>query len=137
MVRSIGRRTGAREREEVGVSDAMDVLAMLGPHAGASTGLLEGVARRVVGEGAAVGKREVRREEVLVLLGLVMRLRVGRERWGVVGEYYTVGAIADASPEDEEVAETVVDSLVGDESEQVVLTSEQLSRGMDLMVSSS
>jgi hypothetical protein len=61
-------------------------------------------------------------------------LRVKKEIWGSGGSYFNVGDIAEAGSADAELTEALVNSLAEHKSEQP-LTSEQLLKAIDLMVS--
>lgn len=124
-------------RIESVLTDAMDVLAMVGPqfiHRGPTAEQLKSVARNLLVPG--VMEKEVRREEISILMSLLIRLRVKKEKWGSWGTYYNHGDIAQASPADAELTEILVNSLAGDNYKGPI-TFERLLRAMDLMVSAS
>lgn len=142
LFRSIGiSRTTTQPTErsiqiDSSLSDAMDVLVMVVPqfvHGCPSPEQLEVVARKLFTVGPAA-TRDVGREEVSTLIGLLLRLRVKKEMWGSGGSYFNVGDIAEAGSADAELTEALVNSLAEHKSEQP-LTSEQLLKAIDLMVS--
>ncbi|KAI0144916.1 hypothetical protein BJ166DRAFT_80603 [Pestalotiopsis sp. NC0098] len=106
------------------LSDAMDVLVMLGPqfiHAMPSEGQLEAVARRLFASGDAAVRGAVRRQDVSTLMDLVLSMRLRKEKWGLIHHY---GSVVEAGPADEEFTNVLVASLATDESE--FITPEQL-----------
>ncbi len=116
------------------LSDAMDVLIVVVPqfmHAAPSPEQLEVVARKLFAGEPTLTQREVRRDVVSILMNLLLRMRLNKEKWG---SFYHLSAFAEASPADEELTEALVNSLTGDESEQTV-TSDQLLRAIDMLVS--
>ena len=116
------------------LSDAMDVLIMLVPqfmHAAPSPEQLEVVARNLFAREPTLTQREVRREDVSILMDLLLRMRLTNEKWG---SSYHLGDFVDASPADKELTEALVNSLIGDGSEQIV-TSDQLLLAIDIVVS--
>jgi hypothetical protein len=128
----------AETRIESVLSDALDVLSYTGPefiHLGPTPEQLETVARRLLIGG--VMEREERREELSILIGLLVRLRVKKEKWEACGRYYNHGNFAQAGPADAELTEILVNSLAGDKYQEESITSERLLRAMDLMVSAS
>ncbi|ETS77037.1 hypothetical protein PFICI_10911 [Pestalotiopsis fici W106-1] len=107
------------------LSDAMDVLVMVGPqfiHAMPSERQLETVARRLFISGPAAERGSARREDVSNLMELLLRLELNEEKWG---SYYHYGHILQADPANEEFTEALVDALMGGENKQV-MTPEQL-----------
>ncbi|KAI0013671.1 hypothetical protein F4779DRAFT_347726 [Xylariaceae sp. FL0662B] len=114
------------------VSDAMDVLVMIGPqfiHAVPSQEQLEGVARKLFTGGPAVAQRTLTRKEVSVLVSLMLRMRLEEEKWG---SSYNFGDITQASPADEGLTEALVSCLAGDKHERTI-TSEQLLGAINLL----
>ncbi|OBT70954.1 hypothetical protein VF21_10226 [Pseudogymnoascus sp. 05NY08] len=114
------------------LSDAMDVFIMVGPqfmHAAPSPEQLEAVARNLFAREPTLTQREVRREDVSTLVDLLLRMRLNKEKWG---SFYHLGDFVDASPADNELTEALVNSLIGDGSEQTV-TSDQLLRAIDIV----
>ncbi|KAH8899992.1 hypothetical protein GQ53DRAFT_206193 [Thozetella sp. PMI_491] len=116
------------------MSDAMDVLVMIGPqfmHATPPAELLEGVARKLLAGEPAVAQREIRRNDVSTLIDLLLRIKLKKEKWG---SFYHFGEFADANPADEALTEALVHSLIGDKSEsEQTVTSEQLIGAQDLL----
>lgn len=118
---------------EPSLSDAMDVLVMLGPqfiHAMPSEGQLEAVARRLFASGDAAVRGAVRRQDVSTLMDLVLSMRLRKEKWGLIHHY---GSVVEAGPADEEFTNVLVASLATDESE--FITPEQLLSSKITMVS--
>ncbi len=116
------------------VSDAMDVLVMVGPqfiHALPPQEQLKGVARKLFTGGPAVAQSAVTRKEVSALMSLMLRMRLKEDKWG---SCYHFGDVTEASPADEGLTETLVSCLAGDKREQTI-TSEQLLRATNLLVS--
>ena len=116
----------------------MDVLSIISPefiHLGPTPEQLETVSRKLLVR--VVTQREVRREELSTLIGLLIRMRVMKEKWGPCGRYYNHGNFAQAGPADAELTEILVNSLDGDKYQEEPITSERLLRAMDLMVSAS
>lgn len=116
------------------LSDAMDVLVMVGPqfmHAMPSSEQLETVARKLFAEGPATTRGAVRREEISALISLLLRLKLEKEKWGF---FYNLGDVVEASPGDEGFTEALVNSLTCDDGNQTI-TNELLLRAIDLMAS--
>ncbi|KAI1127404.1 hypothetical protein F5Y10DRAFT_242974 [Nemania abortiva] len=114
------------------VSDAMDVLIMVGPqfiHAAPSPAQLEAVARRLVAEGPVVERRIVRRKDISTLMSLLQRIKL---KEGNRGSFYNPGSISETNQTDEALTEAVVKSLTGDQSGEDV-TLDQLRGSTDLM----
>ncbi|KAF2967832.1 hypothetical protein GQX73_g5761 [Xylaria multiplex] len=115
------------------LSDAMDVLVMIGPqfiHSVPSESQLGSVARRLFADGPAVSQRNVvMRKDILVLMDLLLRLRLQEERWA--GSYH-FGTVVEAESARGDLTEAIVDCLTGRCNEQYV-TIQQLSKQMDLM----
>ncbi|OBT60744.1 hypothetical protein VE03_10877 [Pseudogymnoascus sp. 23342-1-I1] len=139
MFRSIGvpetttRSSNQQNGMASALSDAMDVLIMVVPqfiHAAPWPEQLEVVARKLFAGEPTLTQREVRREDVSTLMNLLLRMRLNKEKWGW---FYHLGDFAEASLENEELTEALVNSLTGDESEQAV-TSDQLLRAIDIVV---
>ena len=53
-------------------------------------------------------------EEVSILVDLLLRMRLKKEKWGVL---YNLGDFAEVNPTDEELARTLVSCLIGNERE--------------------
>lgn len=115
------------------LSDAMDVLVMLGPqfiHAMPSEEQLEAVARRLFVSGSAAARRAVGRQDVSTFMDLLLRMRLRKEKWGLLHHY---GSVVEAGPADEEFTNALVSSFSTDESE--IITPEQLLGSKTTMVS--
>lgn len=115
------------------LSDAMDVLVMLGPqfiHAMPSEAQLEAVARRLFASGNAAARTAVRRQDVSTLMDLLLRMRLRKEKWGLLHHY---GSVVEDSPADEEFTNALASSLLTEESE--IITPEQLLSSKSTMVS--
>ena len=143
LFRSIGISTTTTQlmehslQDDPCLSDAMDVLIMVGPqfvHGGPSPEQLEFVARRLCAEEPVVTQRNVGQKELSTLIGLLLRLRVTKGVWGSGGSYFNVGDIAKACSADAELTEALADSLLDQKSEQPT-TSQQLLRVINLMAS--
>ncbi|OBT99608.2 hypothetical protein VE01_02857 [Pseudogymnoascus verrucosus] len=116
------------------LSDAMDVLIVVVPqfmHAAPSPEQLEVVAPNLFAREPILTQRELRREDVSILMDLLLRMRLSEEKWGLV---YHLGDCVDASPADKELTEALVNSLTGDGSEKIV-TYDQLLLAIDTVVS--
>lgn len=119
------------------LSDTMDVLIMIGPqfiHAAPSSEQLEIVARKLFAKEPFIKQRKVKRKEISILMSLLLRIRLKKEKWGSWGSYYNLGDFAEANLVDKTLTEVLVNSLMGNESDQTI-TSEQLLKAMDLIVS--
>lgn len=118
------------------LSDVMDVLVMLGPHdmnAIPSVEQLEMVARRLLAVGPAVVQRAVRRKEVSILMSLLLRMRLSKDKWRL---YYNLGDFVEANMANDELTEALVNSLAGCEGEtydRTIITFEQLLGATDLV----
>ncbi|KAK5994865.1 hypothetical protein PT974_03251 [Cladobotryum mycophilum] len=93
------------------VSDAMDVLVMTAP------------------QFMHVAQREVKREHVSTLIGLLLRMRLKKDKWAWL---YHHGDFAEANPAAEELAEALTGSLFGNESDQT-MAPKQLSEAISLI----
>ncbi|TRX89572.1 hypothetical protein FHL15_009481 [Xylaria flabelliformis] len=115
------------------LSDAMDVLVMIGPqfmHAMPSEPQLESVARKLFVEGPPVaGGQVVRREDLSALIRLLLRLRLKERIWGTRCHF---GNLVEAESGEEYLTEVLVDTLTGDNSGQIV-TFQQLTGAIDLI----
>ncbi|KAK6220718.1 hypothetical protein LQW54_001909 [Pestalotiopsis sp. IQ-011] len=114
------------------LSDAMDVLVMLGPqfiHAMPSEGQLEAVARRLFASENVAARGAVRRQDVSVLMNLLLRMRLRKGKWGRLHHY---GSIMEAGPADEELTRVLVASLAGDANE--IIAPEQLLKSKVTMI---
>ncbi|TGJ80427.1 hypothetical protein E0Z10_g8334 [Xylaria hypoxylon] len=115
------------------LSDAMDVLVMVGPqftHAVPSEPQLGSAARKLFADGPAVAQRDVvRREDISVLIGLLLRLRLQEEKWA---RSYPFGAVIEAGSARTDLTEVFVDSLTERYNEQDI-TVQHLSGQADLM----
>ncbi|KAI1755548.1 hypothetical protein F4782DRAFT_408779 [Xylaria castorea] len=115
------------------VSDAIDVLVMIGPqfmHAVPSESQLESVARKLFAEGpSVVGRQVVRREDVSVLIRLLLRLRLEERRWDTRCH---LGNLVEAESTEGDLTEVLVDTLTGDDSGQLI-TFQQLAGAIDLI----
>ncbi|KAI0438938.1 hypothetical protein F4803DRAFT_554568 [Xylaria telfairii] len=116
-----------------GLSDAMDVLVMLGPqfiHAVPSEPQLESVARKLFAEGPPVARRQVmKREDVSVLIDLLLRLRLEERTWSTC---CYIGHLATVESGEADLTQVLIDALTGDNSGQMI-TIQQLSGAITLM----
>ncbi|KAJ9138370.1 hypothetical protein NKR23_g8493 [Pleurostoma richardsiae] len=113
------------------VSDASDVLVMVGPqfmHAMPSTELLDLTARRLLAGGPTVARRAVSPEEVSTLMSLLLRTKLGKNKWG---SFYHHGSVAEANPADEGLIEALVDSLT--QKSERAMTSEHFLEAVNLL----
>ncbi|KAL3418043.1 hypothetical protein PVAG01_11052 [Phlyctema vagabunda] len=113
------------------VSDAMDVLIMVGPqfmHAAPTPEQLEIVARTLFATKASL-QTEIKRQDMKTLIVLLLRLELQKEKWATL---YNFGEIVDSSPIVEELAEALVNSLIGNSSEEDT-ASEQIVHAMNLV----
>ncbi|KAI1108730.1 hypothetical protein F5Y14DRAFT_69625 [Nemania sp. NC0429] len=103
------------------LSDAMDVLVMIGPqfmHAGPSEPQLEDVARKLFTEGLPVARREVvRREDLSGLVDLLLRLELQE---GTSGARCHFGDAVQATSGEGGLTEALVDALAGDHDGQTI-----------------
>ncbi|KAI0555030.1 hypothetical protein F4679DRAFT_525795 [Xylaria curta] len=115
------------------LSDTMDVLVMIGPqfmHAIPSEPQLESVARKLFAEGPPLAEGQmVRREDLSALIRLLLRLRLEERRWGTRCHF---GNLVEAEPREEDLTESLVDALTGDDSGQMI-TFQQLTEAIDLI----
>ncbi|KAI1826670.1 hypothetical protein F4861DRAFT_536712 [Xylaria intraflava] len=114
------------------LSDAMDALVMVGPqfmHAIPSEAQLEKVAQKLLSEGPVVARRPVKRGELSILMSLLLRLRLQKEKWG---SSYHLGDVVEASPADDGLTEALVNSLAEHENE-TTMDPGRLLRAVDLM----
>ncbi|KAI0872530.1 hypothetical protein GGS24DRAFT_431822 [Hypoxylon argillaceum] len=131
------RRFSAQQETEdaasSALSDAMDVLIMVGPqfiHAVPSETQLESVARRLFADGPAVPRRSlVRREDISTFMELLVRLRLRDEKWA---KSYHFGAIVQARSANGDLTKGLVDGLTGTYSEQNI-TAKPFSEHIELM----
>ncbi|KAI0533088.1 hypothetical protein GGR58DRAFT_517179 [Xylaria digitata] len=104
------------------LSDAMDVLVMIGPqfiHSVPSEFQLGSMARRLFAHGPTMSRRNVVKwEDISAFIDLLLRLRLKEERWA---RSYYFGTIVEA------------ESVRGDFTEALYITVQQLSGQMDLM----
>ncbi|KAI0862764.1 hypothetical protein F4860DRAFT_110842 [Xylaria cubensis] len=139
MFRSIAAAPDHKSRSQQQVdmasslSDAMDVLVMIGPqfmHAMPSEPQLESVARKLFVEGPPVaGGQVVKREDLSALIRLLLRLRLEERRWGTRCHF---GKIVEAESGEEYLTEALVDALTGYDSGQII-TFQQLTGAIDLI----
>lgn len=117
------------------LSDAMDVLVMLGPqfiHAAPSEPQLELVARKLFAEGPPVARRQViRREDVSILIDLLLHLRLEEDTWSTC---YHIGGVIEAESSEADLTEILIHALTGNDRGHII-TIQQLSGSIDLMVS--
>ncbi|KAK9778135.1 putative TLDc domain-containing protein [Seiridium cardinale] len=116
------------------LSDAMDVLVMVGPqfmHAMPSTGQLETIARKLSIEGPAIARKAVTREESSILISLLLRVDLRKEKWGWLHHF---GDVVADSPLCEGLTKALINHLTGGEDEQSI-TSDQLLKATNSMAS--
>lgn len=116
------------------VSDAMDVLAMLQPSIisiGPSPDQLEPVARRLLGDGLDQLHYQLARDDLSLLLSLLMQFRLRKKKWGARLHF---GAFEKADGSSEEMAATIVKRLGGDK-DKGYLTAEEVQNAMSSLVS--
>ncbi|PYI04097.1 hypothetical protein BO78DRAFT_431642 [Aspergillus sclerotiicarbonarius CBS 121057] len=116
MLRSIGH-LGETGQEEAVVDDVMDVLAITQPQSMKSMpcpDTLRPAARKLLDSGKTPMGCRVTRRDLFALLLLVLRMRLIGEKWGH-GDHY--GTIGEVYPEDEQLAEVLVNGVVGDEDD--------------------
>lgn len=131
ILRSIGhlKETG---QEDAVVDDVMDVLAITQPQAMKlmpSPDRLRPVARETLEAGVVPMGCRVSRSDLVTLLVLVLRMELQREKWGY-GDHF--GTIRDVNLGDEQLAEVLVNGVVGDKDD---LGPNDLLRVQDLLVS--
>ncbi|KAI0967782.1 hypothetical protein F4678DRAFT_482811 [Xylaria arbuscula] len=121
------------EQESPTVSDAMDVLVMLGPqfiHAIPSGSQLEAVSRKLFTDWPAVEPRNVvKQEDISILMDLLIRLRLHERRWA---NYYHFGTVVEADSTSQDLTRALVNSLTEKCGEQKIKV-QHLSGYMDLM----
>lgn len=111
------------------VSDAMDALVMVGPqymHAAPSPRQLELVARKLLSDPVCVSARKTSRQDVFLLIGLLLCLCSRKKRWSSVCHH---GDFAVKSPAQQELTESLVNSLSGE-----TMTDQQLEGAEEVMV---
>ncbi|GAW10955.1 hypothetical protein ANO14919_002930 [Xylariales sp. No.14919] len=114
------------------LSDAADVLVMVGPqfiHAMPSPEQLEIVARKLSSETPDLARRTVRREEVSILINLLLRVRLEEEKWG---SCWNFGDIAESRPVVGRTARPIVNSIIGKDGDRSII-SEHFPTIVDLM----
>ncbi|KAI1738409.1 hypothetical protein F4680DRAFT_426058 [Xylaria scruposa] len=115
------------------LSDTMDALVMIGPqfmHAMPLEPQLESVARKLFAEGPPLAEGQVvRREDLSALIRLLLRLRLEERRWGTRCHF---GNLVEAGPRDEDLTESLINALTGDDSGQMI-TFQQLAGAIDLI----
>ncbi|KAI0410687.1 hypothetical protein F5X98DRAFT_381529 [Xylaria grammica] len=114
------------------LSDAADVLVMVGPqfiHAMPSPEQLEIVARKLSSETPDLARRTVRREEVSILINLLLRVRLEEEKWG---SCWNFGDIVESRPVVGRTARPIVNSIIGKDGDRSII-SEQFPTIVDLM----
>jgi hypothetical protein len=112
----------------------MDVLAMTQPQTvslAPSPDQLRPAARKLLGEGTTQTPYRVPRKDLSMFLSLLLRLRLRKAKWGT---RFHLGSFDKSNPGDKELADILVNGLVGDQEEEN-LTSDQVLRAMDLLVS--
>ncbi|KAI9052392.1 hypothetical protein LZ554_003740 [Drepanopeziza brunnea f. sp. 'monogermtubi'] len=110
-----GKSGPSPEQTEELLGEAADVMALSGPksvHRGPTPEELKTVARRFL-EGS-VRSREVRREEIETLIGLLGRLSIKEDKWGSNGAFYNHGDILEASSSSVELSKILAGGLVED-----------------------
>lgn len=146
MFRSISVPGTVRQKREEGergmnaeLSDAMDVLSMLGPrfvHCGPSPSQLEIVARRSLKEvnPQTLIQRKIAKVDLTVLVRLLLRLRVRKEKLGSYGSHLITSNLINASSVEQELTESLAGNLVSKESDEIN-KSDQFLRAIELTVS--
>lgn len=140
IFRSIGKvdvKSGesSEEQTESVLTDAMDILAICGPeflHSQPTTEQWRDLARKLFPEG--VTRSDTRKEELIALLSLLARLRVKKEKWGSLREFYNHGEIAGSNTAYKELTDYLANSLFEGETKGSI-TAKNVSRAMTLMVS--
>ena len=114
-------------------TDAMDILAMVGPDF-IDSGPRPDQYRRFVQKlfDGGVMKTEVMRDDSFILMDLLLRLRVKNEKWGS-HRMFNHGDVAEASPSRAALTNNLVDALVGDNSCEP-FTPATFHKVLDLMV---
>ncbi|PWY93547.1 hypothetical protein BO94DRAFT_572979 [Aspergillus sclerotioniger CBS 115572] len=129
ILRSIGHLE-ENGQDDAAVDDVMDVLAMTQPQAMKlmpSPDQLRPVAWRMLEDGRVPMGCRVGRRDLVCLVGLVLKMRLGREKWGY-GDH--LGVIGDGGLGEEGLAEVLVKGVVGDKDG---LEIEDLQRVKDLL----
>jgi hypothetical protein len=140
LFRSIGKSNAKNnevdeEQTESTLTDAMDILAMCGPeflHSRPTTEQWKALAKKLFPGGVA--RKEVKRDDVFTLISLLIRLRLKKEKWGTLREFYNHGEIVETNPAYRELTNSLVNSLIGYEAQERT-KAERNSKTIDLIVS--
>lgn len=97
-------------------TDAMDILAMVGPDfigSGPRPDQYRSFAEKLFD--GVIMKKEVMRDDIFLLMDLLLRLRVRNKKWGS-HRMFNHGDVAEASPSRAALTNNLVDVLVGENS---------------------
>ena len=114
-------------------TDAMDILAMVGPDfigSGPRPDQYRSFAQKLFD--GVIMKTEVMRDDVFLLIDLLLRLRVRNEKWGS-HRMFNHGDFAEASPSSAALTNNLVDALAGENSCEP-FTPATFHKVLDLMV---